>query len=524
MKIQRLLFLPEMLWLFRLLMSLLIFFRMWLTSRSYLRLLCAVPAIALTLAFVGAMASSQLRNRDPNLRGHYLTLARQAVVEGNVKDARLLFRRAQQLAPGDQNITMELASSLFRLGERSEAYQLLSSIAPSGKSGHLPAHQFLAENPPDLSQVQKDRFRAIHLSHLVRNSAETRQERIQFLKILARYRKFDDVKKLIHEALDRYPEDRLFLAQLRIREGDQLGARRETEQACEALSAIVAQEPRNADRRIQLAQGLVFLSRFADAICVVSEGMTDPQSAASALSTTDSFGGELANRDVVRDNDGDGGIEGTRQNDDGQNDDVGRDQKLALTLSNTYFAWMKTLPIDERAMQLRCLERMLNQNAQKVSTTEQSVDLPVDLNARMKAALQDPAMSWIRAVVEGNARAARGELPDAERAYRFALQSAPNDPTLANNLAWVLLTKSQPKQADSSEQMRQQLLTEALRWSEQAVRAMPETVSFLETRGQIQAALGNHAQALSDLTACLDRGKDSPDIQRTLEACARALR
>jgi regulator of sirC expression with transglutaminase-like and TPR domain len=67
-------------------------------------------------------------------------------------------------------------------------------------------------------------------------------------------------------------------------------------------------------------------------------------------------------------------------------------------------------------------------------------------------------------------------------------------------------------------------LTEALRWSEQAVRAMPETVSFLETRGQIQAALGNHAQALSDLTACLDRGKDSPDIQRTLEACARALR
>lgn len=514
MKIQRLLLLPEMLWLFRLLMSLLIFFRMWLTSRSYLRLLCAVPAIALTLAFVGAMASSQLRNRDPNLRDHYLTLAKQAVVEGNVKGARLLFRRAQQLAPGDQNITMELALSLFQMNERSEAYQLLSSIAPSGKSGHLPAHRFLAENPPDLSQVQKDRFRAIHLSHLVRNSAETRQERIQLLQILARYRKFDDVKKLIHEALDRYPEDRLFLAQLKVREGDQTGARWETEQACEALEAIVAKEPRNADRRIQLAQGLVFLARFADAICVMSDGMTDTQSAELASSPTDPLGSEPTNAGLAGDRAGSSRLAGVGQNDEG------RDRKLALTLSNTYFAWIKTLPIDEQAMQLRCLEKMLNQEGHESSTTE----LAVDMSIRMQSALQDPATSWIRAAVEGNARAARGELSDAERVYRLALQSAPDDPTLANNLAWVLLAKSRSKQADSTEQAQQQILAEALRWSEQAVSTMPEIVSFLETRGQIQAALGNHAQALSDLMACLDRGKDSPEIQRTMEACARALR
>ena len=391
---------------------------------------------------------------------------------------------------------------------------MLSSIAPSGKSGHLPAHRFLAENPPDLSQVQKDRFRAIHLSHLVRNSAETRQERIQLLQILARYRKFDDVKKLIHEALDRYPEDRLFLAQLKVREGDQTGARWETEQACEALEAIVAKEPRNADRRIQLAQGLVFLARFADAICVMSDGMTDTQSAELASSPTDPLGSEPTNAGLAGDSGGSSRLAGVGQNDEG------RDRKLALTLSNTYFAWIKTLPIDEQAMQLRCLERMLNQEGHESSTTE----LAVDMSIRMQSALQDPATSWIRAAVEGNARAARGELSDAERVYRLALQSAPDDPTLANNLAWVLLAKSRSKQADSTEQAQQQILAEALRWSEQAVSTMPEIVSFLETRGQIQAALGNHAQALSDLMACLDRGKDSPEIQRTMEACARALR
>lgn len=519
MKIQRLLLIPEILWLSRLLIGLGIFLRMWVTSRSYSRLFCAAPAIALTLAFMGAMASSQSRNRNPNLLDHYLTLARQAVVEGNVRDTRILFRRAQQLAPGDQNITMELASSLFQMNERSEAYQLLTSIAPAGKSGHLQAHRFLAMNPPDSQAVQKDYFQAVHLSHLVRSSAETRQERIQLLQILARYRKFDDVEKLIHQAMDRYPEDRLFLAQLKAREGDQSGARRETEQACEALKSIVAKEPRNADRRIQLAQGLVFLTRFPDAICIVTEGMTVPGSAASALSTTDSLGGELTNNGVVRNSNVIGELEGVGQNDDGKNDE-GRNRKLALTLTHTYFAWIKTLPIEEQAMQMRCLARMLDQN----SSDSSSKEVPVDLSTQMQAALQAPEASWIRPAMEGNARAALGQLSDAEKAYRLALQSAPNDPTLANNLAWVLLTKWQTNRLDSVPQARQQYLTEALRWSEQAVSAMPEIVSFLETRGQIQAALGNHALAFSDLTNCIHRGKDGPEIQRTLKACAQSLR
>jgi tetratricopeptide (TPR) repeat protein len=498
MKIQRLLLIPEMLWLFRLLMSLLLFCRMWLLSRSFSRLLLATPAIVLALTFTWALISSHVRNRDPDLLNHYRTLAKQAVDAGDVKAARLLFRRAQQLAPEDHNISMELALSLFHLGERAEAYQLLSSLAPVQKSGYLPAHRFLLENPPDLSQVQKDRFRVIHLSHLVRNAAETRQERMQLLQILAQYRKIDDAEKLIRAALDRYPEDLLFLAQLKAREGDQPGARQETEQACNALSAIVAKEPRNAERRIQLAQGLVFLARFADAICIVSEGMTS-QSDDSAMSTNDSF---------------EDGLKSVGQNDERP------DRKLALALSSTYFAWMSTLQSDEQAMQLRCLAKMLDLNAPDSSATE----LPAYSSDQMQAALLAPETSWIRCALEGNARAALGQLSDAEDAYRLALQSAPNDPTLANNLAWVLLTKWQSNRTDSVPQDRQQYLTEALHWSERAVSAMPEIVSFLETRGQIQAALGNHALAFSDLTDCIHRGKDGPEIQRTLKACAQALR
>jgi tetratricopeptide (TPR) repeat protein len=253
MSIQRLLFISEMKWFGRFLVGVAIFSWAWLKSRRFARIAWAAPAMILTVAFVWSAGVSWLRSRDPALLDQYLILARQAVADGHVADARLLFRRAQILAPGDNGISAELATSLFDLGERSEAYQLLSSIAPVQKSGYLPAHRFLVQNPPELPPAQQDYFRAIHLSHLVRNTAETRAERVQLLHILAQYRKFDDVERLIRDALDRYPEDRLFLAQLKFRNGDQSGARRETEEACRAFSVLIQQDPGNADRRIHLA-------------------------------------------------------------------------------------------------------------------------------------------------------------------------------------------------------------------------------------------------------------------------------
>ena len=510
MKIKRLLLIPEIKWCGRFLISLSLFFRMWLTSRRLKRLAYAAPAFGLTFAFAWAVIVSHLRDRDPALLEQYLTLARQAVVDTDIQDARLLFRRAQQLAPGDKDITTELASSLFQLGERSEAYQMLSSVAPVQKSGHLSAHRFLAQNPPELPPAQKDYFRAVHLSHLVRNSAETREERVQLLHILAQYRKFDDVEKLIRDALDRYPEDRLYMAQLKFRRGDQLGARRETEEACRAFTVLVKQDAQNADRRIHLAQGYVFLGKFADAVCVLAEGMTAADSVdAQSVATDASTAGHVTVTDAVNASNADLPLAATD-----------RTRKLALTFSNTYFAWMTTLPANEQAMQLRCLQRMLNPNADATTDMER----PSELNAKMQAALLNPATSWVLSAMEGNARVVRGEWALAEKKYRVALQSAPDDPTLANNLAWVLLKKARSTPANSADDQRQQLLSEALSWSEKAVGALPEIVSFLETRGQIQAELGNHAQAISDLTACINRGKDTPEIQRTIEACARALR
>jgi len=525
MKLQRMLFIPEMKWFGLFLISLSIFCRMWLKSRRFGRLAVALPAIVLTVAFVWAVIASLRNSRDPALLDQYLTLARQAVADSNIADARLLYRRAQQLAPGNQSIPAELATSLFGLGERAEAYQLLSSIAPVQKSGHLPAHRFLVQNPPELPQGPRDYFRAIHLSHLVRNSAETRAERVQLLQILAQYRKFDDVEKLIREALDRYPEDRLFLAQLKFRNGDQSGARRETEEVCQAFSVLIQQAPENVDSRIHLAQGYVFLTKFADAICVISEGMSrslarESHAPAKHQTSTDAPAAENDTNTVIE----------SEQSLHASVRECHR--KLAEVLCNIYFAWMSTLPADDQAMQFRCLQRMLNQNTVATSAaakglasaSESSIGAPAELHARLQDALVDPENSWMIAAIEGNARIARGEWPIAEEAYRTALKSVPDEPTLANNLAWLLLRKSRAITEEAAEEVRQQTMVEALQWSEIAVEQMPEIVSFLETRGQIQAGLGNHALALKDLNECLERGKDSPEIRRTIEAATQSLR
>ena len=525
MSIQRLLFIPEMKWFGRFLTGVAIFSWMWLKSRRFSRLAWAAPAMILTVAFVWSAGVSWLRSRDPALLDQYLILARQAVADGHVADARLLFRRAQILAPGDQSISAELATSLFNLGERSEAYQLLSSIAPVQKSGHLPAHRFLVQNPPELPPAQQDYFRAIHLSHLVRNTVETRAERVQLLHILAQYRKFDDVERLIRDALDRYPEDRLFLAQLKFRNGDQSGARRETEEACRAFSVLIQQDPENADRRIHLAQGYVFLTKFADAICVMCEGMVSSHSSENDTSATHKTSNDSAsiedNRNTM--------IDAEQSSQTSVRD---RQRKLAQVLCNIYVAWMSTLPADDKAMQFRCLQRMLNQRTVPASATTLSnvsgsasdVMPSAELHASLQAALADPENSWMISALEGNARVARGEWSIAEEAYRIALESAPDEPTLANNLAWLLLRRSRASTGEAAEQVRQKTLTEAFQWSEKAVEQMPEIVSFLETRGQIQAALGNHALALKDLNECLKRGKDSPEIRRTIEAATLSLR
>lgn len=67
------------------------------------------------------------------------------------------------------------------------------------------------------------------------------------------------------------------------------------------------------------------------------------------------------------------------------------------------------------------------------------------------------------------------------------------------------------------------MLNEASSMSQQAVETMPDVASFLETRGQIHAALGRYQEAAKDLLACQKLGKDSSEIRKTLDSLSRQV-
>lgn len=510
MSLSRLLFIREAVWLARFAGSLVLFAGMWIRSRRYLRLVAALPALALATAFGWAVLQSHQARSNPALLESILTQARSSFADGQIIQARLLFRRAEQLAPGNRELTMEFAESLFRHGDRPEAYQMLASIAPVRKSGYIPAHRFLSQNPPDGSAVQQDYFRAIHLSHLVSNSAESREERMQLLRLLARYRRFDDAEKLIRNALDRYPEDRLLLAQLKVRANDHSGARRSTEEACEVLKSLVANEPGRVDRRMQLAQGYVYLGQFADAVCSLSDGMSRTSNDVHSVTST---------APTVPQSDSLGSVSELPP----------EDRELAGTLVNTYFAWMSTLPLMEQSTQRRCLHRMLHGTNSAVETSESEEKASAkttvafastNLKDQLMVAIVDPQFRWIRYAIRGNAEAALGRFSEAEKSFRAALSECPSDPSVNNNLAWILYHRAVSTTAPMTADVRKTTLEEAVVLSQRAVESMPDVASFLETRGQIYAAVGRHQDAVRDLVACQKLGKDSTQIQKTLQSLA----
>jgi len=98
----------------------------------------------------------------------------------------------------------------------------------------------------------------------------------------------------------------------------------------------------------------------------------------------------------------------------------------------------------------------------------------------------------------------QGKLDDAEAAHRQALALAPQDPELANNLAWFL-----------AEHHRN--LDEALALARRAVGADPENPAFLDTLGWVLFQRGDLDEAERTLTRAVERASQRADIDEIRE-------
>jgi tetratricopeptide (TPR) repeat protein len=516
------------------------FFLAWLKSRSLSRLLLGLIPVSAAGVLLWSMLIARVPSHRERLLDEYLTAARGAVTSRDVAQCRINFRRAIELANGSSELRFEYATSLFQLGEQDEAIRMLSGMAPLQKSGYLPAHRFLSEHYQTDDLTRSDLIRAIHLGHLIRQSRDNREDRQRLLALLVRHRSYDRAEKLLRDTLDLHPEDRLTLVRLKAAAGQPDQARREAELAVESLKLIVDQQPRDADRRIQLAQAHVFLGQFSRAVNVLTTGLL-----------------------------------------------LSPDEPLFAATSKTCDHWLSLLDDHERAAQMKCLHQLLLNGSPQSAATGIAGDAGPDRSRSDSTDVMDPdaasdstsqpfgdllrtafssrQASLLLPFLVGTVSAAEGDLETAERNLREALRvsislsplsggSTELDeaaalsmaaPVVCNNLAYVLFEKAQRMSAnqgsstvdpgsaaealtepsadaifavanDKERGTAAMLLAEALALSSAAAEQVADAAEFHETRGQILARMGRHEEAVHELNRCLELNLSSHAVHETL--------
>ena len=97
-----------------------------------------------------------------------------------------------------------------------------------------------------------------------------------------------------------------------------------------------------------------------------------------------------------------------------------------------------------------------------------------------------------------------GRIDEAAEPYRLALEVAPDDPVVNNELAWILATNADPRLWKPAE---------AVRLAQKAVKARPKVGTYWNTLGAAHYRNGDDKSAVSalELSMSLSRGGESSD-------------
>ena len=368
----------------------------WLFSRRYWRLIPGLIPLAAGFVVLTAVFASRIPGHNQQLLQTYLTQARDSAQNGNLTSARLNFRRALQLSAGSHDVRFEFAVALFDMDQREEAYRMLAGMAPLRKTGYLPAHRFLARQfeseKPGITAV----VRTLHLSHVVRQSRDNREDRQRLLAQLIQLRQLDAAEKLLRETLDDFPEDRLLLVELKSATGDQRAAAIEAEAAVRQLQPLLRQSPNDIDRRLQLAQGLQYAGKFAQAIMVLEQGLQ-----------------------------------------------TASDNRLIAAIAAKCSHWLSLQPPASRRLQFECLQKLA-----QMETPEPTAD--ITLNQFFVHIFQSDRRDVLLQFLMGTINASQGQLDAAETNLRNALRLSDGNPVVQNNLACVLLEQARITQVTAA--------------------------------------------------------------------------
>ena len=442
----------------------------WWRGRRWGRLVQALPALLAGTAAVVALSAAVLTPAQ-ELEARYLERAKAALKEKDYAGAMTCYDRLAYLGTNRPDVLYGLALCAEGLGQTGRAETIMNALTPPDEPGYAPAHLWLAVHiakaptpPPGARETVE--------SHLLRaldgelDDPDAAHALLGEL-YLATPERYDQAELHLTKAVKTRPGLRMRLAQLYALRGDKERARSEAQLAISYFRARTQADVDDRRARLGWADATAFLEDFPGAVAILREGLNvadDPLYRAA-------LGGAYA---VWA-------------------DAVGRDPKAK---PGDQLALVETgLRYDPSNMGL--LNRLLA--ALKVGGP-QADQAREALQAQLAAGKASASVHFAL----GLAAWQRGDAGEARLHLERANELAPQMPSIANNLAWVLAT-SEP--AD---------LSWALELSDFAVEKSPKDPSFRDTRGRVLMKLGRWNDALADLEAILPAKEDDVDLHKAL--------
>jgi tetratricopeptide (TPR) repeat protein len=443
-------------------------------------LLLGLPAL---LAGAGIVTLTGLCLLAPagEVEARYLEAGRDALKRKDYSAARSYYQRLASRGVDRPEVVYGEALTAEALGEAGRAEALMADLAPEDppedRPGYAPAHLWQARRLLGRSRNSPER-RAAAEKHLLLaldgDLAEREAAHGLLGELYLATGRLDQAEPHLNRAVKTRPQLRMRLAQLHALRGDKSRAVSEANLALTFFRARAMKDLQDHSARVQWADALAFLEQFPEAVAVLEEGLS------------------ATHEPVYR-----------------------------AALAGAYVTWADAVARDPKAKvgeRLRLVEQGLKYDPASPALLDRLLaatrtDGPSAEEAR--AALRNMAATGVAA---GTAHFAlgldawqRGREDEARLHWERAIELAPQVPSVANNLAWVLAQSKEPD------------LPRALELSNRAVEHAPGNASFRDTRGRILARMGRCKEALPDLEAAVAASPRDADLHRTLADVYRRL-
>jgi tetratricopeptide (TPR) repeat protein len=488
--------------------------RVWFHTRSFRLFLQGLPALLVGVGVITLLVFSQVTPQE-QLQLRYLEQGRAAFQGKDFALAQVCFDRACQTAGDRPDVAYEAALTAEALKQLERAAVLMGQLAPDGKKGYGEAHVWRAGDL--LRDVGRDPFAPekakTHLIHALRGELrDPNTARALLGRLYLASGDLDKAEIFLRQVVDTQPHMRLLLADLYRRRGDVGRARHEATIMAGIIRPLLKADVYDRWARGHLANALLFLEQFQEAINLLGEGwaLTGDPAYRKAI------GGAYATWYGIR----------VRDEKAGKDDRAGKGNRPvpSLVLLERGLSWDPT----NQGLLQRLLDMIRDgADGERVRDT-------------LRGALakgQSPATTHF---VLGLHAFQRGNEAEARLHWERSYQLAPHVTDVLNNLAVLLARPTPPAVAALGAETLGLLgtplgqgpvhaaaalwpgrvnipdLPRALQLIDLAVKQVPGNPAYRDTRGAVYLRMGRWKEALAEFEAALPAMPESPSLHAAL--------